>query len=478
MGEDGPAILDPGEIIERISQGLLVTTAHDVVLWNERFRELFTLPHDFLRPGLPLADLTSFLRDRGDLSLAEQDPTLDGKVTEFGIHEVFVLPLADGRFLDVRREPVSGGNIVSTYTDITDRRRAEAALRESEARYRQLVDGSVQGMLIVQGVRPVFVNERFTQLLGYSMDEVLGMASALQLVPEHNRDETKNRLAQRLSGEKLAPDGERELLRKDGSSFWAETRNEIVDWGGTPAVQTTIVDITEKREIAEIKDRFLAAVSHELRTPLTALDASLGYIADTSDALEAHQRELLQVGLGSVKRMERLVDSLLRVSALNEQGGGLELAPISLHEIVEGLVAANRQAFQDAEVGLTLEDRCPDAIVYADDSALTQVLGHLLDNACDFAPRGTTVRIAVEDKGKDVRVLVSDDGIGVPQDAGDQVFQRFWQGSPEGRRTHDGVGMGLALAKEVIEMLGGTVGYDRDRSKGAVFFADLPKSSA
>lgn len=466
---------EPSEILERISQGLLVVSPdHEVILWNERFREIFELPHDLLRPGLALKDLTDLLYERGDLSLAKQDPDVRREVEEFRRHQAFELPLANGRVLDVRREPVPGGSIVTTYTDVTDRKRAEIALRDSEARYRQLVDGSVQGMLIVRGGRPVFANERFTFLLGYSMDEILAMESALELIPDHKRGEFRGRLDKRLSGEEVASEYEFELVRKDGSTFWAQAHSEVIEWDDAAAVQTTIVDITERREIADLQDRFLAATSHELKTPLSALDGSLGYLADTSEALDPEQRALLQVGLSSVRRMERLVDSLLRFVSLGGEDPGLSFSTIELHPLLTALVAEHGKGFSDVDVVLELDDKCPGFLLSADAGALAQAFSHLLDNARDFAPANTTVRVLVEAEDSGVRISISDDGVGVPDEIGDRVFDRFWQGSPQGRRVHDGVGLGLALAKEVITHHGGAVGYVRDMQRGATFFVDLP----
>jgi len=235
-----------------------------------------------------------------------------------------------------------------------------------------------------------------------------------------------------------------------------------------------------ERKVAEdatqLKDEFIATVSHELRTPLTSITASLGLLNGTASAdLSGPANRLIGIALSNCQRLVRLVNDILDVEKLASGKVTFDLQPVNIERLLRRAIDAHRPIAESTGVSISLEKTFP-CEVYADPDRLMQVFSNLLSNAIKFSPSLAQVTVWLEDRGEKVRVSVSDHGPGVPAEFRARIFQKFAQADGSDARQKTGTGLGLSIVKEIVERLGGQVGFGDAPDGGAVFYVDLPIS--
>jgi PAS domain S-box-containing protein len=227
-----------------------------------------------------------------------------------------------------------------------------------------------------------------------------------------------------------------------------------------------------------MKDHFISMVSHELRTPLTSIKGYAEFLEDEIDGALADGHRSFVAGIqANTLRLQRLVDDLLEVA--RHRAGELEVAakPVDLHDAVARAIDA--YAAPAAEVGVSLVTRIDAAapMVLADPYRLEQVLLHVLDNAIKFTPVGGTVAIAHTVGADGCWIEVADDGPGVPPGAIDRIFEPFFQVDGSLTRRHNGTGLGLYVARTILEAMNGTIEVLNRPEGGALFRMRLPKAA-
>jgi signal transduction histidine kinase len=231
-------------------------------------------------------------------------------------------------------------------------------------------------------------------------------------------------------------------------------------------------------EASVLKDQFLATLSHELRTPLTSV---LGYarMLRTGTLTERAATRALEVIERNAKAQARIVDDLLDVSAIVMGTLTLERRPVLLNEVVDDAVHALAPAAVEAGVDLWRDTSTP-ARVDGDADRLGQVVRNVVGNAIKFTPRGGRVTVRLDiDVDASARVVVSDTGDGIDPAFLAHVFDQFRQADGSATRSHDGLGLGLTIARHLVELHGGTIHAASDgRGRGATFTVVLPLSHA
>jgi len=229
-------------------------------------------------------------------------------------------------------------------------------------------------------------------------------------------------------------------------------------------------------EVLERSRRDLVAnVSHELKTPITAIRAHLENLAD---GIEQPDRETLQVMLGQTERLGRLVDQLLDLSRLESGEVPLHLEPMALSPVVTRVISEFSVGRAVTDVALH-DDVAADLFVEADAERIHQVLFNLVDNAVRFTPPGGEVTIAARRDGDRVRVQVIDTGVGVGSEHLPRLFERFYRAdASRSRDDGGGTGIGLAIARSIVEGHGGRITAESEPNKGATFTFDLPAADA
>ena len=207
-------------------------------------------------------------------------------------------------------------------------------------------------------------------------------------------------------------------------------------------------------------------VSHELKTPISALQA---HLENLLDGVEEPNPQVLAVMLGQCQRLARLVEQLLDLSRLESGDVPLELEPVALRELVDQVLAEVRVAGSDRAVLVRNEVGPELPPLRADRERLHQVLFNLLDNAFRFTPAGGTVTVAAHAENGSCSVSIEDTGPGVPEEHLARVFERFYRVDSSRSRSDGGTGIGLAIARSVVEAHGGRIWAERGRKGGAIF---------
>jgi protein-histidine pros-kinase len=346
-------------------------------------------------------------------------------------------------------------------------RRLNATLGHSEAKFRGLLESAPDAMVIVDSARRiVLVNAATERLFGYSRSQLLGKTADM-LMP--------------------IPAGEDMLgVRKDGSTFPIEVSHSPLQTEDGPMVSSAIRDVTARKQIetelmraSRAKSDFLSGMSHELRTPLNAIVGFAELLQMKSlDSLTPKQQEYVGHILEGGNHLLVLVTQLLDLAGIEAGRLNLSIAPIDVGIVlryVQGLMAP---LAQKAQVNFVVNVPAGIADARADELRLRQVLINFLSNAIKYnRVGGEVVLTALSLPDAIIRFVVSDNGIGIPADRADELFQPFNRLGAEQSQV-SGTGIGLAFSRKVVEAMGGTVGYTSELGKGSSFWVDLPAEPA
>lgn len=231
------------------------------------------------------------------------------------------------------------------------------------------------------------------------------------------------------------------------------------------------------RRADRLKNEFLATLAHELRNPLAPIMTGLELVADSPDPLQREQTTAMMQR--QVRHMVRLIDDLLDVSRITRGKLELKRARIALSDVISLAVEGSMPAI--AKGHHHLETDLPDEPLYidADHTRVSQVVGNLLNNAAKYTPKAGTIRLAVQEDDGDVVITVSDDGLGIPPDRLDAIFEMFNQVNRVLDGSQGGLGIGLALVRELVELHGGSVAAaSSGPNQGSTFTIRLPLATA
>ena len=395
----------------------------------------------------------------------------------------------DGSLIDVlvnidpiRNEQGVVVGAINAFHDISAIRQAEAALLESEERFRMLADNIAQLAWTCDSLgNCTWYNRRWLDYTGYSFDDVKGWDWSKVQHPDHFA-----RVVARVrrSAETGEPWEDTFPLRgRDGTYRWFLSRalpirngaGEIVCWFGTNTDVDDQVRAEESlREADRRKDEYLAMLAHELRNPLAAISNAV-QILQRPDADAESARSAIEILARQAGHMQRQVDDLLDVSRISR--GKIELRPerTELAAIVNHAVEGVRLLCESRRLSLTVALPPAPVHVHGDPVRLTQVVGNLLNNACKFTEPGGRIELSVEQSGPQAVVRVRDTGIGIAADELSRIFEVFAQVDRSLERARDGLGLGLALVKNLVELHDGTVEARSDGlGHGSEFLVRLP----
>lgn len=249
----------------------------------------------------------------------------------------------------------------------------------------------------------------------------------------------------------------------------------LADAGGHRSLSGLVQDISGRKQADQLKSEFVSAVSHELRTPLTAISGALALVVSgRMGELPGPVAELLDMASRNGERLRALIADLLDIERLAAGALPLDITVQPLLPLVEQAVAANRSYGSTRGVQLHLLSAGDAVKVAVDASRLQQVLANFLSNAIKFSPDKGVVELRVERIGERVRTSVRDYGPGIPESFRSRVFQKFSQADGSDSRQRGGTGLGLAITRELVERMGGSVGFDSVPGQGATFYFDLP----
>jgi PAS domain S-box-containing protein len=372
--------------------------------------------------------------------------------------------------------------------DITERKETEVALRESEKRYRLLVEQSPTGIAIHQDGKFVYVNPAGLAIFGVVEEAKIIGLPVLSIVHPDSRDEVIKRMSL-ISNGMVVPPLEEKLLRVDGSVFIAEVIALSTSYNDRPAGQVIVWDITERKraeveliaakEKAEESDRlksaFLANMSHEIRTPLNSIIGFSDLLLDPFYDLNQHA-DFATIIKKNGRNLLSIINDIMDISKIEAGQVSINKSLFSVNQLI--IDAYENCAFKAMEKGIELRidtfDAKEEVFIESDETKLRQVLVNCIGNAIKFTEEGY-VNMSIKIEEEFIQFQVEDTGIGIPVEFHKQIFERFRQVETGDTRKYGGNGLGLPISKCLIELLGGTIWMESEVGEGSTFYFNIPR---
>jgi len=336
-------------------------------------------------------------------------------------------------------------------------------------------------------------------ILGYSAAEIMGQLGSCIFTPEDIDNQVPEQELQKSAATGRAED-ERWHVRKDGTRFWASgvltaLRDEtgqlrgflkvIRDFTERKRAESERVQLLEQAQAAQraaeaatrTKDEFIAVVSHELRNPLNAI---LGWarLMRTRKLDEATLNRAFETIERNAKSQAQLIEDLLDLSRIVQGKLRLDMNLVSLSSVIEAAIETMHPVAEGKGIFLEVVHTSGTAQILGDLNRLQQVLGNLLANAIKFTPAGGHIQVWLECTGSEVQVRVRDTGVGIRQEFLPHVFEAFRQDNTASPKSQTGLGIGLAIARHIVELHDGTIGVEsQGEGQGATFTLTFPVRS-
>jgi PAS domain S-box-containing protein len=342
--------------------------------------------------------------------------------------------------------------------------------KQTEAVIRSIADG----LLVVDGQGKVLMmNPAAEKLLGVSKKDKIGRSLSenlkeeqlISLVKGNSQDQSKQGREIELISQQ---DETKKILR--ASSAVIEDEN-----GKTVGMVSVLSDITKQKELEQLKSNFVANVSHELRTPLVAMSKSISFIlSKAAGEITENQEQFLSIAERNLKRLSILINDLLDLSKLDAGKMELKRDNLSIEDVIDEIIASLNTWAQTKSIVLEKNIHKGLPKVFIDSDRMIQVFNNLIGNAIKFTPNNGRIIIEVKLSTGQIEVSIQDNGIGIDPEDLPKVFEKFYQTGERASTDIGGTGIGLSIAREIIQLHGGKIWAESEKGKGAKFIFTLP----
>jgi PAS domain S-box-containing protein len=383
------------------------------------------------------------------------------------------------------------------YTEIAGHLRAEIALRESEERYRLILEASPVALLVfrLSDDQLVYVNPATARLFAATERETMVGKTVREFILPHPPEQLIQLAARgaMLQSGQPTPPAEYHLRRMDGTTFWAEVGSIPIRYQDRPSALVVIVDMSDRRRaeeqrlaaerlrveveqqqrIIQMKDHFVSRVSHEFRTPLTVISTSNELLQHYMDRISPERRDDHFNKIRNQARfMEEMLDDLLTLS--KARAGLLEFNPrtVDLAHFTRELMAEFEERYAHTHHFHLIAEGA-EMTFPVDERLLRHMLNNLLVNAVKYSPEGGQVRVELRTTPDEAHIVISDQGIGIPDEHRERLFETFYRAPNVGKIP--GTGLGLSIVRESVDAHGGTIHVVSIPGQGTAFTIRLPR---
>ena len=381
---------------------------------------------------------------------------------------------------------------LSVIQDITERYRMDKVLKESEARFKQLIKNSFDMIILMDsnGVQH-FISESCEKILGYKPEELIGIPVIEKMIHPEDQELTKKGLLDIIEN-KAKGGSQYRHLHKNGSWIYLEAYgNNQLDNPEIKSIVLNVRDITERKHAVQIikenaihlkelnatKDKLFSIIAHDLRSPFNGI---LGFsellIGNIKDIEFAESEKYLDIINSSAQSTLILLDNLLNWAKLQTGQITFEPQKISLSSIIGETIELSKTVAIAKDISLSQNK--PDNIdVYADKDMLETVLRNLISNAIKFTKPGGSISVLAKKKQSQVEIAISDNGVGMSEETIHKLFKIETNNTRIGTKDEKGSGLGLILCKELVEKIGGSIWVESELGMGSVFKFTLPTNT-
>jgi len=432
--------------------------------------------------------LTVHPDDRAGVGQSLEQIRRDGSNLELECRMLYPAGRPDGdvRWMLFRGGAIAGeGGVVTgilgATLDITDRKLTEEKLLENERRFRFMLDAMPQKVFTATPNGNVdYFNPQWAGFTGLTLEEIAGSGWDAFIHVDDVEANVRTWAGAIERGEPFSL--EHRFRRADGEYRWHLSRalpvrnrdGEIFLWIGASTDVHAFKEAEQVlRDADRMKDEFLATLSHELRTPLTSI-LGWSHMLLSANLPKAERLVGLESIRNSAKTQSQLIEDVLDISRMVTGKMRLEREPADLAAIIDEAVSTVRPAAEAKGMPLTVSLDRTLGRHFLDPMRIQQLVWNLLTNAIKFSPHGAPIDVSLRSEGSSAVVVISDEGPGIPPDFLPLIFERFRQADGSARRGHTGLGLGLALVKELTELHGGTIHVESEVGRGTRFTVSLP----